>query len=246
MEKIEFERKIREYLCNETKIDLTELQVNQFFIFMNYLIEQNKLFNLTSIVEEEKIIIKHFLDSLEIVESIKNIDDGTKTLSFIDVGTGAGFPAVPLSIVFPEHKFCLLDSLNKRIKFLSEVKNILGLKNVELVCGRAEELGNDKKYREQFDIATSRAVAKLNILAEFVSCFVKKSGRIFLYKTYDSIDEYIEAKHSLNEMQLVLKREITYTLPLENAKRKIYLLEKTNELDSCYPRRMATIKKKPL
>ena len=246
MEKLEFGKKIRECFLKEIEIDLTDYQVNQFFLFKDYLIEQNKLFNLTSIVEEEKIIAKHFLDSAELVKFVKNEDDGTKKPKIIDVGTGAGFPAIPLSIIYPEYKFLLLDSLNKRINFLSEVVKLLDLKNVELVCGRAEELGHEKRYREQFDLATSRAVAKFNVLSEFVSCFVKKNGCAYFYKLDNNLDELSEASNALKEMQLELSEELTYILPFDDVKKKIYVFEKVNSLKDCYPRKMKAIKNKPL
>ena len=180
MEKDEFFYKLQNQ-AQKIDINLTNKQLNEFYTYMNLLIEWNKNINLTAITEPEEIIKKHFIDSLTISKNIK------KDSSIIDVGTGAGFPGIPLKIVREDINVVLLDALNKRLNFLNEVIKENELKNIETVHFRAEEIGKNKKYREKYDIATSRAVAQLNILAEYLLPLVKIGGKSKFDKKYYKI-----------------------------------------------------------
>ena len=161
MEEEEFFESIKKK-SEDLNIHFSVEQQEQFFEYMKLLIEWNKKMNLTTIVEPEEIILKHFIDSITILKEIK---DNSK---LVDVGTGAGFPGIPLSIMNSTIKTTLVDSLNKRLIFLQEVVEHLGLKNIEIIHARAEDLGQNKKYRESFDVATSRAVANLSTLSEYL------------------------------------------------------------------------------
>lgn len=157
-------------------IELEEIQIKQFYEYMKFLLEWNEKINLTAITDEDEIILKHFIDCISIQKYIDN------DANIIDLGTGAGFPGIPLKIVMPEAKITLVDSLNKRINFLNELINKLELKNIETIHSRAEELAKNKKYREKFDIALSRAVAPLNVLTEYTLGFIKIGGRLIAMK----------------------------------------------------------------
>ena len=171
MEKEEFKKSLIEK-ANKIDVELNDRQLEEFYLYMNLLLEWNEKINLTAITKPEEIILKHFIDSLTICKYIK------QEKSLIDVGTGAGFPGIPLKIVNKDIKITLLDSLNKRINFLDEVIEKLNLKNIETKHGRAEEFGKDKSYRENYDIATSRAVANLSTLSEYLIPLVKIEGRV--------------------------------------------------------------------
>ena len=182
MNKIEFSKKIIQKLM-QINISFSEDKVEKFYIYMQLLLEWNKKINLTSIVEPEEIITKHFIDSLTIESYI------LPNSKVIDVGTGAGFPGIPLKIIREDINILLLDSLNKRIKFLDEVIDKLKLTNIKTIHCRAEEAGQMEEYREKFDIATSRAVANMNILAEYLLPFVKLGGKAIFMKGSNTEDE---------------------------------------------------------
>ena len=182
MEKTEFEKEIKNYAI-ELGINLNENQISQFYKYMVLLIEWNKVVNLTSITDPKDIIIKHFIDSLTVIKNIS--EDNT----IIDVGTGAGFPGIPIKIVCPKSKIVLLDSLNKRVSFLKEVIKELELKDIEVIHGRAEDFGRNKNYRENFDIAIARAVAPLNILLEYLVPFLKINGNCLCMKGSNCAEE---------------------------------------------------------
>lgn len=239
MELNEFKKLMKENL-KELNIELSDLQLEQFYKYMNILVEWNKFMNLTGITEPEEVITKHFIDSLTVLDKID------KNASIIDVGTGAGFPGIPIKIVFPETKVVLLDSLNKRIKFLNEVIEKLELKDIETIHGRAEEYGRNKNYREKYDIAIARAVAPLNILLEYLMPFAKVDGRCLCMKGASSEEEI---KNSMNAIKLLggeLIKTEEFCIPNTDIKRKIVQVNKIKGTSNKYPRKAGTPSKEPL
>lgn len=224
---------------NTIGIMLTDKQMQQFLTYYEMLVEKNKVMNLTAITEFDEVIEKHFLDSLQIA---KYVDLDGKTL--IDIGTGAGFPGIPLKIAFPQLKVVLLDSLNKRIKFLDEVIHELGLKDVETLHGRAEDYGKHVDYREQFDFCVSRAVANLSSLSEYCIPFVKKEGYFIPYKS-GNIDEELQ---SANKAVFLLggKMERVEKFALEDSQRSFVFIKKVNNTAKKYPRKAGLPTKEPL
>ena len=177
----------------ELQIELSDKQINQFLQYYELLVETNKVMNLTAITEFDEVVEKHFLDSLSLCR-VYDLKDNVKIL---DLGTGAGFPGIPLKIAFPDLELVLADSLNKRIKFLNQVIDELELKNITAVHARAEELGKNKDYREQFDVCVSRAVANLSSLSEYCIPFVKVGGKFISYKSGSIEEEVAEAKKAV-------------------------------------------------
>ena len=177
----------------ELQIELSDKQINQFLKYYELLVETNKVMNLTAITEFDEVVEKHFLDSLSLCR-VYDLKDNVKIL---DLGTGAGFPGIPLKIAFPDLELVLADSLNKRIKFLNQVIDELELKNITAVHARAEELGKNKDYREQFDVCVSRAVANLSSLSEYCIPFVKVGGKFISYKSGSIEEEVAEAKKAV-------------------------------------------------
>lgn len=224
---------------NTIGIMLTDKQMQQFLTYYEMLVEKNKVMNLTAITEFDEVIEKHFLDSLQIA---KYVDLDGKTL--IDIGTGAGFPGIPLKIAFPQLKVVLLDSLNKRIKFLDEVIHELGLKELETLHGRAEDYGKHVDYREQFDFCVSRAVANLSSLSEYCIPFVKKEGYFIPYKS-GNIDEELQ---SANKAVFLLggKMEKVEKFALEDSQRSFVFIKKVNNTAKKYPRKAGLPTKEPL
>lgn len=215
-------------------------QLEQFFAYMNLLIEWNEKMNLTAIVEPNEIILKHFIDSITI---LKEIDNNSK---IIDVGTGAGFPGVPLSIMNPTLKITLADSLNKRLIFLQEVVNQLGLKNIEIIHARAEELGKNKKYRENFDAATSRAVANLSTLSEYLIPLVKVGGKIIGMKAGGAQEEIEAAKKAIKILGGKIEEIEEFKLPQTEIERTIILIKKEEHTPNKYPRKAGIPSKEPI
>ena len=224
---------------NNIGIMLTDERIEQFLAYYEMLVEKNKVMNLTAITEFDEVIEKHFLDSLQIA---KYVDLDNKTL--IDIGTGAGFPGIPLKIAFPQLKVVLLDSLNKRIKFLDEVIHELGLVDVETLHGRAEDYGKRADYREQFDFCVSRAVANLSSLSEYCIPFVKKDGYFIPYKS-GNIDEELQ---SANKAVFLLggKLEKVEKFALEDSQRSFVFIKKVNNTAKKYPRKAGLPTKEPL
>lgn len=223
-------------------IELSDVQKDQFNRYYSLLIEWNDKINLTAITDKQEVIKKHFEDSL----SISSVIDMNAVNSVIDVGTGAGFPGIPLKIVFPSLKLTLLDSLNKRINFLNTVVDELGLADVSAIHGRAEEYGRDVVYRESFDLCVSRAVANLSTLSEFCLPFVKVGGYFVSYKSEKADIEYIEAKNAINLLSGGNVRIEDVIITDTDLTRKMVLIEKLSPMDDKYPRRAGIPLKKPL
>ena len=235
----EFKREFEKYL-EKMSISLNKEQYDQFYAYMLLLIEWNEKINLTAITEPQEIILKHFVDSLTIA---KYIEEG-KTI--IDMGTGAGFPGIPLKIYRNDVKVVLADSLNKRIKFLNEVIEKLQLKNIETIHCRAEELGKNKKYREKFDYATSRAVANLSTLSEYLLPFVKLNGSGIFMKTMEIDEELENAKKAIKILGGRIEKVDKFEIPESDLGRSIIIVKKEKQTPSKYPRKPGTPAKEPL
>ena len=215
-------------------------QMDKFYKYMNLLIEWNEKINLTAIIEPNEIILKHFIDSITILKDIK---DGSIV---VDVGTGAGFPGIPLSIMNPTLKITLVDSLNKRLIFLQEVINELDLKNVELVHARVEEFGRNKKYREKFDVATSRAVANLATLSEYLLPLVKINGKAISMKAGNASQEIEDAKKAIKTLGGNINNIEEFNLPQSDIGRTIIIIDKISGTPGKYPRKPGTPAKEPI
>lgn len=227
-------------MLNEIGVNLTDEQVNQFLKYYEMLVEKNKVMNLTSITEFDEVIEKHFVDSLQIAQYV----DLTQEVSIIDVGTGAGFPGIPLKIAFPEIKVILLDSLNKRINFLNEVIDELGLKKITALHGRAEDYGKNGTYREQFDYCVSRAVANMSSLSEYCLPFVKVGGSFIPYKSGNIDEELEQAKKAV--FLLGGKIEKVEKFALSEAQRSFVFIKKEKNTAKKYPRKAGLPTKEPL
>ena len=207
---------------------------------MNLLVEWNKKINLTAITEEKDIILKHFVDSLTVLKYIK------ENKSIVDVGTGAGFPGIPLAIMNDSLKITLVDSLNKRINFLNEVCSKIKLKNTKAIHSRAEEFGQDNNYRESYDIAISRAVSNLTVLAEYLLPLVKVGGKIICMKGPDIEEELKQAKSAIDILGGKFERCDNFCLPKSDISRNIIIINKIKETPKKYPRKAGTPVKTPL
>lgn len=239
MEFEEFKREFEKYLA-KMNISLLKEQYEQFYAYMELLIEWNEKMNLTAITEPKEIILKHFVDSLTIA---KYVEEGK---SIIDMGTGAGFPGIPLKIYRKDVKVVLADSLNKRIKFLDEVIDKLKLENVETIHCRAEELGKNKQYREKFDYATSRAVANLSTLSEYLMPFVKLNGKCIFMKTIEVEEELEKAKKAINTLGGKIEKVDKFEIPESDLGRSIIIVKKEKITPSKFPRKPGTPAKEPL
>lgn len=222
-------------------IALTDEQVNKFSLYADLLVEWNEKINLTAIIDQEGIVIKHFLDSLSIARFIPK-----EALTLLDVGTGAGFPGIPLKIVKEHLKVTLLDSLDKRVKFLSEVCNSLNLKDIISVHGRAEDFGIDKNYRERFDIVTARAVATLPVLLEYCMPFVKMGGLFIAMKGPDAVEEIKESQKALDILGGVIDTVKFFTLPHSDNERCVITIKKSRHTPTNYPRKSGKPTKQPI
>ena len=221
-------------------LELNEKQIEQFLKYYEMLIEKNKVMNLTAITEYDEVIEKHFLDSI----SLCQVYDLSKPVKILDMGTGAGFPGVPLKIAFPEVEITLADSLNKRIKFLDEVVEELGLEKVTTVHARAEELAKNKEHRESYDLVVSRAVANLSTLGEYCIPFVKMGGNFISYKSGE-VDEEVNAAGKAIKI-LGGEMKDVYKFDLSDQKRSFIIIEKIKTTPKTYPRKAGTPSKEPL
>ncbi len=224
-------------------ITLTKHQIQQFEDYFNMLIATNEHVNLTAITEKNDVYLKHFYDSLTISFYEQDLQTAEKTL--IDIGTGAGFPSLPLKIVFPQLKITMVDSLQKRINFLQEVVTTLDLSGVEIIHGRAEDIGQNLRYREAFDYATARAVARTSVLAEYTLPFVKKGGKFIVMKGAAAQQELADGKQALATLGGVLHDEFEFSLPNGDV-RYIQIVNKNKKTPKQYPRQAGTPSKKPI
>lgn len=239
--------KIREYLedITEGKVILNDTQLEQFDKYYEILIEKNKVMNLTAITEREDVILKHFIDSIALAGYY---DFSNKNIKVIDVGTGAGFPGIPLKIAFPDIDLTLYDSLNKRINFLNEVINTIGLDKNTCVAlhGRAEEGGRNKDMREKYDLVVSRAVANMAVLSEYCIPFVRQGGYFIPYKT-GKVDEELEsAKKAISILGGKIENTKKIVLPDSDIGRSFVFIKKIKPTPKTYPRKSGTANKQPL
>lgn len=228
----------------EFGIYLSDEQINQFLDYYNLLKEWNLFMNLTAIIEFHEVLKKHFVDSLSLVKAIPDLAE--RSYSVIDIGTGAGFPGIPLKIAFPELKITLLDSLNKRIKFLSEVVSELQLENVVLIHGRAEDFSKPGKKRESFDLCVSRAVANLSTLSEYCIPFVKKGGYFISYKSERLAEEFDSAKKAIQILGGKYERQVEFNLPDSDIYRNLFVIKKERSTPLKYPRKAGLPSKEPI
>lgn len=231
----------------ETKADnlsliLNERQIQQFEDYYHILVEWNNVMNLTAITEYEEVIEKHFIDSLSIVKAV----DISSICNLIDVGTGAGFPGIPLKIAFPELNITLLDSLNKRVNFLNEVIDRLGLSHICAIHGRAEDYAKQAGYREQYDLCVSRAVANLSTLSEYCLPYVRVDGWFISYKSGDIDDELKKSKHAVSILGGTVRDVIRFQLPDTDISRSFVKIEKIKSTAKKYPRKAGLPSKEPL
>ena len=236
-----FTELMREEL-SEFSIELSEHQLHQFYQYFELLVEWNKVMNLTAITELEDVVTKHFVDSLSLVKAVSDLSDE----KILDMGTGAGFPGIPLKIAFPELKITLLDSLNKRINFLNEVIGQLQLGEIQAVHGRAEDYGRDKLYREQYDYCVSRAVTNLSTLSEYCMPYVKIGGAFIPYKSGKIEEELNQAKGAVKLLGGKIEEVVTFVLPKTDVERSFVIVRKTEGTSKKYPRKAGLPSKEPL
>ena len=228
--------------CRELGITLDEIQKKQFTDFYEYLVEKNKVMNLTGITEFQEVLVKHFLDSLACVKAV----DMSKVNRIMDIGTGAGFPGVPLKIAFPHLEACLLDSLKKRVNFLEETFQMLKLENITVIHGRAEEYAKNKQYRETYDLCVSRAVSNLATLSEYCLPYVKTGGYFISYKSGTVQEEAEQAQKAVKILGGKIQDVVYFQLPDSEIQRSLVVIEKIKATPGRYPRKAGTPLKEPL
>lgn len=221
---------------------LTELQKNQFIQYYEYMLEINKVMNLTAITDFHEVMIKHFLDSISCVQII----DFSKVHRYIDIGTGAGFPGIPLKIMFPECEANLLDSLQKRVNFLNNTFSLLNFENINAYHGRAEEFAKRKEFREKFDLCVSRAVSNLTTLCEYCLPFVTVGGSFVAYKSGSVEEEIQNAKKAIEVLGGSIEKVEYFALPYTDIERSLVMIKKKNKTPAKYPRKAGTPLKEPI
>jgi len=223
------------------QVTCSQKQLNQFEQYYRVLLDWNQKMNLTAITDKEEVFMKHFFDSIT-----PAFHYSFNSQKIIDIGAGAGFPGLPLKICFPDLELTLLDSLNKRITFLHDVVNQLGLEHVNLIHGRAEEIARNDQYRESFDIAISRAVARLNVLVELSLPFVHRDGMMIALKGVHQINEEKEAKRVIGLLGGNLVQKVHFELPDQFGQRTIFFIQKEKDTPKKYPRKPGIPNRKPI
>lgn len=234
-----FKRELQQF-----SIDLEDKQLCQFYQYYELLTKWNSFMNLTAITEFSEVMRKHFIDSVSLIKAVPDLSE--KSFSLIDVGTGAGFPGIPLKIVFPNLKVTLLDSLNKRIQFLNEVINKLELSEIEVIHGRAEDFAKPGRLRESFDFCVSRAVANLTVLSEYCLPFVKKNGYFISYKSEKIIEEFNNAEYAIKILGGKYVNQVEFNLPNSNIYRNLFIIKKEKNTPLKFPRKAGLPSREPL
>lgn len=242
--KEQFEVWMKEEL-SELNLTLSDDQMEQFYRYYELLMQWNEVMNLTAITEMDQVVTKHFVDSLSLIKAVPDLAE--KPYRILDLGTGAGFPGIPLKIAFPNLKLTLLDSLNKRIKFLNEVIiTELQLQDIYAIHGRAEEYGRNPEYREQYDFCVSRAVANMSTLAEYCMPFVKKGGYFIPYKSGKTEEELVQAKGAMKLLGGKVEEVVSFQLPKIEDERTLVKILKVEPISKKYPRKAGLPGKEPL
>lgn len=226
----------------DISIQLDDNKRNQFMEFYKLLIEWNQYMNLTAITEYEEVVEKHFVDSLSIVKAINLCE----IENIIDIGTGAGFPGIPIKIIYPHLKVTLLDSLNKRVKFLNTIIEKLELKNINVIHGRAEDYAKQKEYREKYELCVSRAVANLSTLSEYCIPYISVGGMFISYKSDEIDEELLKSKNAVKILGAKISDVIRFQLPGTDIRRTFIKIEKIKNTPKIYPRRAGIPGKEPL
>lgn len=228
---------IKNFLTNDLNLTDVDSILDKFQTYEKLLLEWNEKFNLTAIKEENEVTEKHFIDSLF---SLKYVDFDNKTL--LDIGSGAGFPALPLAILNPSLKATLIESNGKKVSFLNEVKNVLKLDNVNIVKSRVEDI----KEKEQFDYVSARAVTELRVLLELSIPYLKIGGQLIAYKLFDNEEEIISSKNALKVLDCYVEHNYKFELPLSKSKRSLLVIRKNKKTKNKYPRLYSEISHHPL
>ncbi len=234
-----------EEVVGKLGIELCEHQCRQFLNYYEILVEWNEFMNLTGITDYEEVLVKHFADSLELIKVLP-LNEFSDTYRVLDLGTGAGFPGMPLKIAFPDLQMTLLDSLNKRVNFLNEVIKRLELTGITAIHGRAEDYGRQKDYREQYDLCVSRAVANLATLSEYCIPYVKKQGYFIPYKSGKIEEELKESKRAVETFGGVIERVETFNLMDTDMGRSFVVIHKERNTPKQYPRTAGKPTKEPI
>lgn len=231
---------------SQLEIPLNDYQIGQFISYYNILAEWNQVMNLTAITEFEEVVNKHFIDSLTLIKAVDKEKLQSDNISVIDIGTGAGFPGIPLKIAFPRITITLLDSLNKRIKFLDDIIEKIGLKRIYTLHGRAEDYARKQEYREKYDLCVSRAVANLATLSEYTLPYVKKSGYFISYKSGNIEEEIKESTRAVEILGGKIEGVERFFLPETEIQRSLVKIRKVKNTEKKYPRKAGTPSKEPL
>lgn len=230
---------------DDLHITLSDSQVEQFILYYEMLIEKNKVMNLTAITDFDDVLKKHFIDSLSLVK-VCDFYNSENNISLIDIGTGAGFPGIPLKIAFPDLKITLMDSLNKRVDFLNDVINALKLNGINVIHGRAEDYAKHDQLREKYDLCISRAVANLSILSEYCLPYVKVGGKFISYKSEKIEEEMKDAEYAIDLLGGKVEEQISFMLPYSQLHRNLFVVVKNRLTPEKYPRKAGMANKKPL